>query len=161
MGVGTTGGVQDRARRIMTADRNRFLDALSQTGNVQAAAAMTGLCLTRLYGVRRSNPRFAAAWVAALTTGYEAIEAKVVSYVLACDDGAGLAGGAKGAGGTPQMPGWVQAAFALLSRQQAGGERERAGSTARRKVTAADTDAALIKQLDMLHKVRARAGIRA
>jgi hypothetical protein len=48
--------------KLTTARRERFLEALANTGNVTAATAAAGTSRTRVYELRKADPAFASAW---------------------------------------------------------------------------------------------------
>lgn len=58
--------------------RNLFLDALAETSNVSASAAIAGITTSRAYKVRRHEPDFARQWNQALLEGYEHLEMETV-----------------------------------------------------------------------------------
>lgn len=62
--------------------RKRFLDTLAETCNVQAAVAAGGADSSSFYELRRRDAAFAAEWAAALSMGYDVVEAAVVNFVL-------------------------------------------------------------------------------
>jgi len=55
-----------------------FLNALSATSNVTAAAKAAGVSTTTVYEVRRSNPEFSRQWQEALCEGYELLEMELL-----------------------------------------------------------------------------------
>jgi hypothetical protein len=71
-------GVRLTARQTAT-----FLDTLSATGNVNAAARSAGLSVVSFYRRRRCDPAFAEAWQAAKAIAYERIEAAALAQAVA------------------------------------------------------------------------------
>jgi hypothetical protein len=51
-----------RKFKLTQARRNRFLEALSETGSVTGAAAIAGTSRTRVYELRKNDVDFAWAW---------------------------------------------------------------------------------------------------
>jgi hypothetical protein len=68
----------------------RFVEALAQTGNVTMARETAGLGKDRVYGHRKENAEFAAAWEAALAAFRARIEAAEESGELGSVEEAGL-----------------------------------------------------------------------
>lgn len=68
--------------------RATFLDHLAETSNVTASAAEAGVSPGRAYKVRREDPEFARAWLAALWEGYTHLEMEVVRRLRAGDHSA-------------------------------------------------------------------------
>ena len=58
--------------------RGLFLDFLAESSNVSASAERAGVSASRAYKVRREEPAFAKAWLAALYEGYIHLEMEVV-----------------------------------------------------------------------------------
>ena len=58
--------------------RGLFLDVLAQSSNVSESARRAGINPSRAYKVRREEPDFARAWLAALYEGYIHLEMEVV-----------------------------------------------------------------------------------
>lgn len=56
-----------------------FLLALSASANARMSAAAAGAAVAAFYRRRRSNPAFAREWRAALTTGYQRLEAALLA----------------------------------------------------------------------------------
>ena len=159
--------------------RQRFLDALAETCSVEAAIAAAGTQSSLVYKRRRDDPGFAEAWVEALVAGYDAVEAKVLRWVLSGgeDGGAnadGLSGGAdtpgrqaaaetRGSGGGlvfGQAPGWVQVALHLLNRHRPTVEGRARPMRTGRTAAAEETDAVLTRRLDQLSRALARGAIK-
>ena len=51
-----------RKLKLTQACKNRFLEALSDTGSVTTAVAVAGTSRTRVYELRKADPAFASAW---------------------------------------------------------------------------------------------------
>ena len=58
--------------------RGLFLDVLAESSNVSESARRAGINPSRAYKVRREEPDFARAWLAALYEGYIHLELEVV-----------------------------------------------------------------------------------
>jgi hypothetical protein len=58
--------------------RTLFLDHLAETSNVSESAAKAGISPSRAYKIRREEPEFARAWLAALWEGYTHLEMEVL-----------------------------------------------------------------------------------
>ena len=58
--------------------RGLFLDVLAESSNVSESARRAGINPSRAYKVRREEPEFARAWLAALYEGYIHLEMEVV-----------------------------------------------------------------------------------
>jgi hypothetical protein len=61
--------------------RKSFLETLAETSNVSAAAASANVPPRTAYKMRRSDPEFAAKWLAALAEGYDHLEMEVLGYL--------------------------------------------------------------------------------
>lgn len=64
--------------RINSAHRRKFLETLAMTARTTTAAHASGIYLMKWYRLRKSDPKFAAAWEEALDIGTRAIEDEVV-----------------------------------------------------------------------------------
>lgn len=58
--------------------RSKFLDHLAESSNVSESARQAGINSSRAYKVRRAEPEFARAWLAALWEGYVHLEMEVL-----------------------------------------------------------------------------------
>lgn len=58
--------------------RETFLDTLSRTSNVTAAARAAGIDSSTVYRTRRTDPEFAQAWFNALCDGYDMLELELL-----------------------------------------------------------------------------------
>lgn len=56
--------------------RAAFLEALSETGNVSAAARAAGASRSRAYALKAADPEFATEWSDALETAIDALDAE-------------------------------------------------------------------------------------
>lgn len=74
----------ERGRRLRwtAALTGAFMDHLSRTGNISAAARRIGIDPAQAYYRQRTNAAFRAAWRAALDAGYLTIETQAMAYVL-------------------------------------------------------------------------------
>jgi len=88
-----------------------FLEALAETSSVIAAAALAGTTPRNAYRLRRTDPRFAAKWLAALHEGYDHLEMELLGYL-------------RNPASAPRMD--VTAALKLLAAHRATVERRRA-----------------------------------
>lgn len=61
--------------------RSPFLEALAETSSVIAAAALAGVTPQNAYHLRRTDPKFAAKWLAALHEGYDNLEMELLGYL--------------------------------------------------------------------------------
>jgi hypothetical protein len=61
--------------------RESFLEALAETSSVVAAAAVARVTPQNAYRFRRTDPEFAARWLAALHEGYDHLELEVIGYL--------------------------------------------------------------------------------
>jgi len=61
--------------------REGFLEALAETSSVIAAAAAAQVVRQDAYRLRRTDPEFAAGWLAALHEGYDHLEMELLGYL--------------------------------------------------------------------------------
>lgn len=71
-----------------------FLDHLSATCNVAAAAASIGVDPVSVYALRRRDAAFADAWGGALALGYEMLETQLVGHAIGGGGDAAITNGA-------------------------------------------------------------------
>ena len=64
--------------RITSEHRRRFLETLAMTASVAMASRASGIYVMKWYRLRKSDPKFAAAWDEALDLGVRGIEDEVV-----------------------------------------------------------------------------------
>ena len=69
--------------------RGLFLDFLAESSNVKQSAERAGINPSRAYKVRREEPEFAHAWLAALWEGYTHLEMEVLRRLREGDQKAG------------------------------------------------------------------------
>ena len=158
--------------------RRRFLAALAETCNVRMATEASGMRGKSAYDLRKRDPMFATLWQEALAIGYERLEEALLRHALTslnaielgeysdeidaeCPNVAAMARRAAATPGSGLHPatlgmGQVQVALAILNRHRATVEGRRGIARGRRRATAAETDAALRHQLDMLARRLAR-----
>jgi hypothetical protein len=67
-----------RINRWNAKRRQTFLAVLSQTANVKRAAERAKMSLPSAYDLKKRDPAFAAAWRAALETGYSELELSLI-----------------------------------------------------------------------------------
>ncbi|ATY33332.1 hypothetical protein [Sphingomonas psychrotolerans] len=138
-----------RAKAFTGPKRQRFLDALALTCNVEASAAHAGVHRVTPYTCRRRDPHFARQWQEALTAGYDRLEALVLEH-----GGAGVAlepadpyrAGEEGAAPPPFDFDKALRILALYRSQRHGQAGRRPGA-ARRRATREETNAVLIKAI--------------
>lgn len=159
-----TGGrerrLQKRAQRSdgWTAERRAtFLDHLAATCNVTRATRAAGMGNNSVYALRQRDETFAAQWRAALSAGYERLEAMLIERAtlgVRAESAEALLGEAP----VPDPATMdIELAKWLLSRHGAreGGKPRAPGGRVTR-ATEAETDAALVRQLKALGKRAAR-----
>ena len=91
--------------------QDKFFAELASTSNVKASAAVANVSEARVHKAKRTNPKFAARWLAALHEGYDLLEMELLGYLR-----------------DPQ-PGWkmeVSGALRVLGAHRAAVERRRA-----------------------------------
>ena len=64
--------------RINSEHRRKFLETLAMTASVAMATRASGIYIMKWYRLRKSDPKFAAAWEEALDLGVRAIEDEMV-----------------------------------------------------------------------------------
>ncbi len=64
------------------AKQRMFLDTLARTANVTRSRCEAGASERQVYKLRQRNPAFRAAWTAALTEAYEALEATLLDHAI-------------------------------------------------------------------------------
>lgn len=148
-----------RTRKVWTRARETaFLDHLAATCNVTAACAAVNISACMAYGRRRKDPVFAGAWRAALLTGYDELEAKLLARAGAATDHARR--------GTDAGDFDADLALKLLA-HHGSRMRAQAAGTAKpqnrvRRATPEETDAAILKQLAALdRRMKAKAARKA
>lgn len=142
-------GDMPRQRKVWTRTREcAFLDHLAATCNVTAACKAASISVCVAYGRRRRDPVFAGAWRAALLTGYDVLEAKLLARAGAATDHA--------LRGLDDDNFDAELALRLLTHH---GSRMRAQATGTAKpqnrvkrATPEETDAAILKQLAALDR---------
>ncbi len=139
----------------VTAQRRRFLEALAESCNVRASAQVAGVSVQALYAWRARHQGFARAWGEALRAGYEQLEERLLRHALACCDAA--AGEAIDADRQRMTTPELQLAMFLLNRYRAAVTPEAAGSPARRKARADDTERRLQARIDAVMRRRSAA----
>lgn len=61
--------------------QDKFFAELAATSNVTVAAAVANVTIVRIYRLRRSDPQFAARWLAALHEGYDLLEMELLGHL--------------------------------------------------------------------------------
>jgi len=75
--------------------RTHFLDFLAESSNVTKSAERAGVNPSRAYKLRREDPEFARAWLAALWEGYAHLEMEILRRLREGDQQAGDPGEGK------------------------------------------------------------------
>lgn len=137
--------------------RAAFLAELAQSCNVARAHAAAGMGRGSAYLLRRRDPEFAAQWQQALEAGYERLEMALLRRAreavgdLVLDEDAEPVG---------RMT--VTQAIDFMGKHRAsvarGGARKRRPPP-REVATQEETDAALLKRIEMVERQRARSGV--
>lgn len=142
------------------AARAVFLDHLAATCNVRASAQAAGRGYHSVYGLRRRDPDFAAAWEAAIETGYARLEAMMLAR-------------ASGTGGTAAIDNAIdpetlpeppdidrmdsEMGMRLLALHRKRGPNDR-GRKPFRRVSQSEVEQALLKRLKALHNRMVKEG---
>lgn len=111
------------------AKRAKFLDHLAVTCNVAASARAVGMSTPGVYLLRRRDPAFADLWLAALRTGYDRLEERLLQQA-----GAGINDVPIGDTEVEEPPLNVELALDLLTRHRVnveGGRRPMYGKVHR------------------------------
>jgi hypothetical protein len=69
-------------RRWTVADRQRFIEVLTETGNPATAALSIGQPLAAAYRMRETCPQFGDDWQRALSNAWEQVEMRMLSTLL-------------------------------------------------------------------------------
>ncbi|MFW2850571.1 hypothetical protein ACM61V_01410 [Sphingomonas sp. TX0543] len=132
------------------AQREAFLDCLSASCNVKAAAVAGGVHVATVHRWRRQDPAFAQAWGEALALGYEMLETRLLGHALGGEPGDMIAG----ADPLPAIS--VDLSIKLLSRhREATGRPRRATGPTRRYADQDDSDRAILAKLAQIEARRA------
>jgi hypothetical protein len=107
-----------------------FLDHLSATGNVTAAARAIGVSRHNVHYRHRTNAAFADAWDQALVAGYQTVEALMLEHLL-----------------NPDTFDWEKALRMMTQRAAYLKGSVRQGGPARTVATADETNAAILQKL--------------
>ena len=137
--------------------RERFLAVLAEVGNVRLAAQAVGYVhAANAYKLRYSDPDFAAAWDRAVAEAVARIEGALVARALAEIEArnAALENDDRAELGEPFS---FEQIMKLLTYYRTAQGKPVRGGPKRRYATREETDAALMKKLDMLEaRVKAR-----
>ena len=135
--------------------RAAFLDHLAATCHVQASAAAVGKSTAGVYALKRRDPAFAAEWRAAIAAGYERLEEELLAVALG-DAGPDAAAAERRYVETGPID--RDLAFKLLShhRSEAKGGPAPNRRYYYKRVSAAETDAAILKKLEAVERRLAR-----
>ncbi|RVQ69699.1 hypothetical protein EKN06_05960 [Croceicoccus ponticola] len=71
-------GRSPNGERVAEDWRTKFLETLSRTSNVSAAARAAKIDASHVYRIRRTDPAFASAWFDALCDGYDMLEMELL-----------------------------------------------------------------------------------
>ena len=127
--------------------RGRFLEALAQAGSVRLAARAVGYAgATDAYRLRHSDPDFAAKWDEAIAAAVARIESSLVARALA-EIEAQTQALEQGAPGEPFS---FDQIMRLLTYYRGAQTKPLRGGPQRRYATREETDAAIMKKLDVL-----------
>lgn len=134
--------------------RQQFIALLAQTGNISAAARGVGYSqATEAYKLRYGDPEFAAAWDQAIAEAVARVESTLVARALKEIEAHSAA---LEKGETPEAFTFDQMMRLLTYYRTVQGKPVRGGPQ-RRYATREETDAALMKKLDVLEaQVKAR-----
>ena len=137
----------ERGRRLRwtAALTGAFMDHLSRTGNISAAARRIGIDPAQAYYRQRTNAAFRAAWRAALDAGYLTIETQAMAYVLSGGDAAAADTG------TGRFD-WEHGLRLLVWHDQRRAGREQRGKPPRQVTTREESDALILRRLAVLAK---------
>ncbi len=142
-----------RANGWTKARRAAFLTELARSCNVGRAHEAAGMGSSGVYRLRQRDPGFAKQWQAALEIGYERLEAALLRRAIEAVDDMEI-----DEANEPVVKMTVADAAALLRQHRAsverGGARGRR-SQIREVATQEETDAVMIKRIQMVLKQRA------
>jgi hypothetical protein len=135
----------ERGRRVRwtAALTGAFMDHLSRTGNISAAARRIGIDPAQAYYRQRTNAAFAAAWRAALDAGYLTIETQAMGYILSGGDAVAADTG------TDRFD-WDHALRLLIWHEQRRAGRDHRGKPPRQVATREESDALILRRLATL-----------
>ncbi|MCW3834511.1 hypothetical protein ACFQ1E_04420 [Sphingomonas canadensis] len=135
----TTGWTRVRWTAAM---REAFLDTLARECNVTLAAEAAGVRKESAYLLRRKEPAFRDAWQEALALGYQALETRMLARAI-------------NPASEPDLDEML--GFRLLTRHgnALNGKVPRTGVLPR-AATREETDAAILKKIEMLERARAK-----
>lgn len=128
--------------------RATFLDHLAGTCNVREAAALAGMTAPSVYHLRRKDESFAEEWHQALLVGYEMLETELLGHVLA--------GGGETISRADGREIKLEAAIRLLGLHRNSLQGKWRGGPRLKRARPEDTDAAIMRKLDAIDRIRAR-----
>jgi len=147
---------QPQDKNVTDEQRQAFLDALAGSCNVRQAAAEGGFAPSTAYKIRQRDAAFAAAWQAAIETGYVRLETALVERaILTIETSRDDAPDAPPAVGAMT----VAQAIDLMNKHRAsveGGRAKRVRLNARQRPTAEETDAEILRRIAVIERQRAR-----
>lgn len=153
--IGKNGRAQVRRVRpngLTMARRQRFLDMLAATGNVQRSAAEVDASPQAFYKLRQKDAGFAAAWRDAAGNGYELLEDGLLALAL----GGGDPGARQVGNATNVDPGPMDKELALElirlrdARARGGGSHTKGINN--RHVALAEVERVLVERIKVLEK---------
>ncbi|HVF92943.1 MAG TPA: hypothetical protein VM900_01370 [Sphingomonas sp.] len=130
------------------ARKRSFLDALVATCNVKAAAHAAGVDPTAVYRLRQRDAAFSAGWAVALDAGFQLLETQLLGQALALSGAVTEADGIE----MPDRERDFEPGFRMLRHRAALRERRPMKRTEPRLATREETDAAILRKLDILAK---------
>lgn len=140
---------RQRSDGLTAVKRQRFLDMLAATANVQRSAEAAGASSRAFALLRRRDEGFATAWTQALHDSYATLEARLVATALGTTEQ--LVGDA---GAVEEQPFDPKLAIEVLRRRDAAmqGPRVRSRVAGYKNVPIADVERSLIAKLEALER---------
>ncbi|MDR6834271.1 MULTISPECIES: hypothetical protein [unclassified Sphingopyxis] len=139
-----------------------FLATLADSCNVRRAAAVAGFAYSAAYQRRRRDPDFADAWQAALDSGYARLEMALVERAILTIETVRDGDSDADAMVVPVVGAMTVAqAIDLMGKHRAsieGGRAKRVRPNSRKRPTADETDAEILRRIDIIARQRAGEG---
>lgn len=126
--------------------RAAFLDVLTATCDIHAAAAAIDVLPMSAHRLRRRDPVFAAEWTEALDAGLQLLETHLVGVALVVTGAVELAEGARAPGNAADF----EIGFRILRHRLAARDRPTRAPRPTTLATREDTDAAILRKLVIL-----------
>ncbi|MGL3823363.1 hypothetical protein [Sphingopyxis sp. R3-92] len=147
---------QPQDKNVTDEQRQLFLDALAGSCNVRQAAVEAGFAPSTAYKIRQRDTGFAAAWQAAIETGYVRLETALVERaILTIETSRDDAPDASPVVGAMT----VAQAIDLMNKHRAsieGGRAKRVRLNARQRPTAEETDAEILRRIAVIERQRVK-----